>query len=116
MNCTSDEAKTKQCVIFVDNNGLKVTVLDQAHVYSVKVGTEFVTVGFQKGPVPEVGVNGLTMECLLTIMINRTIVLDNMFPCDENKLAIMRMREALAQLELRTAKRNARGVEGKLVV
>ena len=103
-------------IIYENSNGLKVNVIDQARTYSVKVGTEYVTVGFQNGSVPEVGVNGLSMECLLAIMINRTVILDNMFPCDENKLAIMRMREALAQLELRTAKRNARGVEGKLVV
>jgi hypothetical protein len=70
---------------------------------------------FQSGPVPTSGVNGLTNEALLTILIHRTKILDAKFGCDENKRAIQHMEEALVNLEVRTARRMVRGVEGKEV-
>jgi hypothetical protein len=53
---------------------------------------------------------------LLAILIHRTKFLDSRFSCDENKRAISHMEEALVNLEVRTARRMTRGVEGKEVV
>ena len=44
---------------------------------------------FQNGPVPENGVNGLTNEALLAILIHRTNILNEQFPCNENSEAIV---------------------------
>ncbi len=59
--------------------------------------------------------NGLTNEALLAILVDRTKKLDALFACDENKRAISHMEEALVNLEVRTARRMVRGVEGKEV-
>ena len=69
-------------------------------------------VQFQMGPVPEAGVNGFTNEAMLAILIHRTQVLDSQYPCDENKAAIAAMQATLDAFNARTAKRQARGVEG----
>lgn len=71
-------------------------------------------VAFQDGPIPANGVNGLTSEALLAILIHRTETLNGQFPCDENELAILHMKKALEAFDARTAKRRARGVEGQL--
>lgn len=74
---------------------------------------ELVTpIQFQHGPVKEHGVNGITSEALLAILIHRTKILNNNFPCEENKRAITYMENALALFEQRTRDRQQRGVEG----
>ena len=85
------------------------------HVYQVLIGPKSTILEFQDGPVLEqgVGVNGLTNEALLAVLIHRTQVLNTRFPCRENALAITKMEEALMWFEKRTADRRARGVEGQ---
>lgn len=73
-------------------------------------------VSFQDGPIPANGVNGVTSEAMLAILIHRTSTLNANFPCEENELAILHMKKALDWFNTRTAKRKARGVEGKNVV
>lgn len=124
----------KMSVIYKDNNGVEVEALTEVggglsiggqqtevrnvdgHYYSVLTGKEYQMIKFQLGPVPANGVNGLTNEALLAILIHRTKFLDAKFGCDENKRAIQRMEEALVNLEVRTARRMVRGVEGKEVI
>ena len=119
-------------IIYKDNNGVEVDALKETgggvavggqqtpvfnvdgHYYSVLTGKEYQMLKFQLGPVPTNGVNGLTNEALLAILIHRTKFLDAKFGCDENKRAIQHMEEALVNLEVRTARRIVRGVEGKL--
>lgn len=72
-------------------------------------------IGFQNGPIPEAGRNGVTNEALIAIGIHRLELMNAKFPCDENVRAISGLKDSLAALEERTAKRIARGVEGKLV-
>lgn len=67
---------------------------------------------FQKGPIGEFGVNGITNEVLLEVLINRTQKLNALFPCIENRNAIAAMNEALGWFNSRTAARQAQGVEG----
>ena len=69
---------------------------------------------FQKGGIAENGVNGITNEALLAIVIHRLECFQSgPFPCDENAYALANANSALQSLENRTQKRKARGVEGK---
>lgn len=106
--------------IHTDHNGVAVNAISsladgtnvEGHVYQVLAGRHTFGIDFQRGPVKEAGVNGLTNEALLAILIHRTKFLDAQFPCDENARAIQHMEEALVNLEVRTARRMTRGVEG----
>lgn len=106
--------------IHTDHNGLAVnairTLADgtpvEGHLYQVLAGPLTSTIQFQQGPVKDKGVNGLTNEALLAILIHRTRHLDSVFASEENKRAIAHMEDALANLEARTARRITRGVEG----
>lgn len=92
----------------------------KGHFYTAKAydkdGVSFLSeINFQNGPVPENGVNGLTNEALLAILIHRTKILDERFPCEENKAAIDAMAYAKETFESRTKRRQAAGIEGKMV-
>lgn len=107
--------------IHTDHNGVYVNAISQlsdgtnveGHKYTITAGATQLNVSFQRGGVAVNGVNGITNEALLAILINRTKYLDNCFACDENKRAIQHMEEALVNLEVRSARRIVRGVEGK---
>lgn len=72
-----------------------------------------VQIEFQHGPIQEVGVNGITNEVLLAIVIDRLEGFQSSkWACVENDDALRSCREALEALESRTQKREARGVEG----
>ena len=69
---------------------------------------------FQNGPIQEAGVNGITQEALLAIVIDRLRSFQaGPFPSQENKIALGFCELALEQLQIRTKKRLIRGVEGK---
>lgn len=69
---------------------------------------------FQKGPLREEGINGLTHEAFLTIVIDRLRCFQNgPFPSKYNRLALGCCERALTWLKQRTADRITRGVEGK---
>lgn len=71
------------------------------------------TVLFQNGPIAEVGVNGVTHEALLAILIDRLRSFQaGPYTCRENALALTKLEEAQAWLHNRTVARMARGVEG----
>ena len=70
-------------------------------------------VNFQNGPIGEVGVNGITHEALLAIIIDRMQDFQaGPFACQENALALSRLQEAQNWLLERTKSRMLRGVEG----
>lgn len=104
--------------IYTDDNGVYanafVTEADgtdvKGHKYYIQSGIYGTLIDFQHGPVKEVGVNGMTSEALLAVLIHRTEVLNSRFPCEENELAIESMKGALALFNLRTERRKARGV------
>lgn len=107
--------------IHTDHNGVAVNAISaiadgtdvEGHQYQVLAGTYNIDLEFQNGPVQENGVNGLTNEALLAVLIHRTNYLNKKFPCRENSIAITNMEQALMWLEKRTAGRIERGVEGK---
>lgn len=107
--------------IHTDHNGVAVNAISsladgtdvEGHLYQVLSGPKTQSIEFQMGGVAVNGVNGLTNEALLAILIHRTKFLDGKFPCDENRRAIEHMEQALVNLEVRTARRITRGVEGR---
>ena len=71
---------------------------------------------FQNGPILEVGVNGISGEALLAIVIDRLRSFQaGQYACRENALALTKLEESLMWLNKRTADRKGRGVEGKHV-
>lgn len=68
---------------------------------------------FQNGPIPQKGVNGVTHEALLAIVVDRLVGFQNgPFACEANGLALARLQGAMQALHSRTEGRMARGVEG----
>lgn len=106
--------------IHTDHNGVAVNAISRlsdgtdvlGHVYQILSGPKATQVEFQLGPVKENGVNGLTNEALLAVLIHRTEFLNSKFHCEENEEAIRHLKQALVNLEVRTARRITRGVEG----
>lgn len=69
-------------------------------------------IGFQNGPIGESGVNGLTHEALLAIVIDRLRAFQaGSFSSRENAIALTHFEEGLMWLQRRTRARIARGVE-----
>ena len=112
------------------NEKLKITVTDEPgagganHEYEVSgfsgpgipLGSGYVKISFQNGPINEHGVNGITQEALLAIVADRLHSFQSgPFACEENGKALMNVLEAQEALLSRTRKRMARGVEGRSV-
>jgi len=69
---------------------------------------------FQNGPIKEAGVNGITQEALLAIVIDRLRSFQaGPYPSEENEHALHHCTEALDFLKMRTEERLTRGVEGQ---
>lgn len=106
--------------IYTDENGSYANAISteadgtdvRGHLYHLAGGPFVTTLRFQLGPVKEVGVNGVTNEAVLEVLLHRMQHLNAQFPCRENSLAITNLEQALMWLERRTRNRKARGVEG----
>ena len=113
----------KDHVINPANDQIRLLVIDEPgpgganHVYQTEFGhgdeTIVSQIRFQKGPIAEAGVNGLTQEVLLAILCDRLRAFQRgPFACRENALALTKLEEAQHWLQHRTKERMARGVEG----
>lgn len=107
------------------NDRLVIEVLDEPgagganHVYQVRgyhnidADETSVVIRFQNGPINEAGINGLTQEALLAIVVDRLRSFQaGPFSCRENALALTKIEEAQHWLQQRTLARMRRGVEG----
>lgn len=101
---------------------LKIEAVDEpshgganhSYVVSAPNGDAIVGIPFQKGSVPDAGVNGVTHEALITIVLHRLEGFQaGGLGCAENNSAIGHLRAALNWLHARTSARVQRGVEGK---
>lgn len=71
-------------------------------------------INFQNGPIKEHGVNGITQEALLAVVIDRLASFQaGPFPTFFNEMALGHLKMAQAFLHQRTRERVVRGVEGK---
>jgi hypothetical protein len=112
------------------NEALKIRVLDDVgsggahHQYAITTPNKplrqelanpavNIEIGFQNGPIAETGVNGISNEALLAIVIDRLECFQKgQYGCRENALALTKLQEAMHWLHHRTRERAARGVEG----
>ena len=79
----------------------------------VGLGSFTMPITFQKGPIAEAGVNGISNEALLAIVLDRLQGFKSgKFRCEENQLALEHVIAAMHWLHRRTADRVARAVEG----
>ncbi|NDM09805.1 hypothetical protein [Acinetobacter baumannii] len=99
-----------------------ITEYKQGHYYKISPNVEVqnandfeISIHFQDGPISDHGVNGVTSEALLKILIHRTKILDENFPSEFNKQAIVHMESALKEFNKRTEERRASGVADTLV-
>jgi hypothetical protein len=77
------------------------------------IGVTCHQIQFQNGPIKEFGVNGISHEALLAIIIDRLRSFQaGAFACAENQDALEHTQEALWALQSRTVSRIKRGVEG----
>lgn len=68
---------------------------------------------FQNGPIKEVGVNGVTHEALIAVLMDRLRGFQSgPYACQDNAEALHHLSVALGYLQKRTKARIARGVEG----
>jgi hypothetical protein len=76
---------------------------------------EMCRISFQNGPIRECGVNGITHEALLAILLDRLRAYQNgPYCCADNEEAIEGGMKMLHALQRRTLARIARGVEGTM--
>lgn len=72
---------------------------------------EYGFIQFQKGPRPEVGLNGLLLaEDVLPRLLDHLKALNLVLPCRENSLAVTKLEECIMWLEKRHANRVKQGV------
>lgn len=77
---------------------------------------EGMLIPFQNGPIKDAGLNGVTQEVLLAILIDRLKAFANgRFSSRETALALTKLQEALFWLQWRTRSRIERGVEGQMI-
>lgn len=111
------------------NEALEIKVLDEpghggaCHNYVIYVphdefneelnASVVCNIGFQNGPIAEVGTNGITHEALLAVLIDRLEGFQSgKYAHAYNATALDALRTAQAWLQQRTKDRVARGVEG----
>lgn len=111
------------------NEDLHITVCDEpgqggaCHIYSIAIGfnpgtdeggsQEKCRIEFQNGPIKEFGVNGISQESLIAVLIDRLRCFQaGQYACRENAIALTKLEESLMWLQKRTRDRLARGVEG----
>jgi len=104
----------------VTEGELTILVLDEKgqgnanHEYNILCpDDDNVNVHFQNGPIKENGVNGVTNEALLALVIDRLEGFQSgPFSCKANAVALTHIEEAMMWLQKRTHDRVRRGVEG----
>lgn len=108
------------------NDALSVEVLDEpgagnaCHLYRIAATNRTEAsravccdIDFQNGPIQEAGINGVSNESLLAVLIDRMQGFQSgPFACRDNAIALTHLEEALMWLQKRTRDRLARGVEG----
>lgn len=108
------------------NDALDINVLDEpgqggaCHEYEIDLvggapdsGGCKTKISFQNGPIKEAGVNGISGEALIAIVIDRLRSFqEGDYACRDNAIALTHLEDALMRLQKRTRDRLARGVEG----
>lgn len=103
----------KEMIITTTTDSNKDTYMYEISFVDSHGQKQIVTIPFQHGPIKEHGINGISAETLISILIYRlTIFQQSSFACDENGIALEYLKAALAALHKRTQDRMNRKVEG----
>lgn len=102
------------------NEAITVSAVDEPgsgganHHYTISAqGAPQSTIVFQNGPIAEAGLNGVSNESLLAVLVDRLSGFQQAaFSCRENAIALTKLQEAMHWLHHRTGDRLRRGVEG----
>lgn len=103
------------------NDLIEIKVLDAPgsggahHHYRLRLPSvpEDIFLDFQNGPIAEAGVNGITHEALIAVLVDRLECFQaGPYACAENREALASLKMAQHWLHERTRARVARGVEG----
>ena len=107
-----DDGVEREVCLFSEDQLELLSVVEK----EVKKANEhlYIDIKWQEGTVEENGVNGVQIEDVINILVDRLQEFQNgNFPCRENALAITKLEEARLWLNERTRKRREQGVEGK---
>ena len=97
----------------LDENGVQIHPVDPNDTFiTVSHGKHSIEFTLQKGPIKENGVNGCQVDSLIAAALRIITKLDENFPCDSNKSAMLHLANALSDLNDRKIDREARNVEG----
>ena len=113
------ETNTLNEALRIDADERDIKNGNASHFYSISNpdGKAMALIQFQKGPLAEHGLNGISNEALLAVVIDRLRGFqDGQWRCRENAIALTKIEEALHWLHSRTRSRVARGVEGTSAV
>jgi hypothetical protein len=109
------------------NDQIEILVTDEPgagganHVYELSIpynraqdeAPKVCRLAFQNGPIAESGVNGITHEALIAVVVDRLRSFQaGPYACRENAIALTKLEEAQHWLHHRTKARMDRGVEG----
>lgn len=106
------------------NDSLEIAARDEPgagganHEYRISVSSgsplaKATIIDFQNGPIAESGVNGVSNESLVAIVIDRLQCFQSgEYKCRENAIALTHLEDAMHWLQHRTRERLSRGVEG----
>lgn len=99
--------ETKYPIYDLVNNELNIQHITSedvlpGHKYQISNGENWLdTIEFQRGAIAENGVNGVTSEVLIEVLIHRTNALNAQLPCPENEKVVAALEAALDALEQR---------------
>ena len=71
-----------------------------------------ITFKIQNGPIKEVGKNGVQLTAMIEVAAHMIAELSVKYPCEENRLTLDCLSQAMKYQNERTANRETRGVEG----
>jgi hypothetical protein len=103
------------------DSDIKIIVADERgpgnanHLYVIATdgGKNRTTIKFQEGAIKEVGINGISNEALIAVVMDRLEGFQSgPFKNPENEDALNHLRDAMICLQSRTRRRIAQGTEG----
>lgn len=95
------------------NANHKYEIIDTSRWYELHRQSQLAEINFQNGPIKEFGVNGISNEALLAIIIDRLKGFQSgEYACEDNENALSCAQKTLYWLQKRTKDRLERGVEG----
>jgi hypothetical protein len=111
-----DLITTDNTHIVIDNDSIQFNAPHDYEILQNDNNNMLCKVHFQQGGVKEAGLNGIFMEDLIAICINRLENFQNSdFRCRENAVAITKLEESLMWLRKRTLNKQKRNVQGKYI-